>query len=55
MGGGPEGDGWKCEEVEKYKLIVADSHGGVKCILGNTGSDILITTCGVRWVQDSSR
>lgn len=42
------GAGKKGKGIKKYKLLVQDSNGEVKCSTGNIIRNILITTSGVR-------
>ena len=43
--------GGKGKKIKKYKL---SSHGYVKYGIGNKVSNIVTTSCGVRWVLDLS-
>ena len=40
------------EGIEKYKLVVTDSHGGVKYSTGNTVSSVVIIVYSARWVLE---
>ena len=47
----PVGRGWskKGKGMERYRLVVTNSHEDVKCSTGNIVSNIVIAKYGARW------
>ena len=48
------GLGEKCEEVEKYRLVVTKQLWDVKYSIGNIVGNIVIHVYGARWVLETS-
>ena len=49
------GLGEKGEGIEKYRLVVTNSHGEVKCSIGNMVNNIVTTMDGARGALEMSR
>ena len=42
------------KEIEKYRLVVQNSHGDAKYSMGNIVNIIVVTMYGARWVLELS-
>ena len=46
------GTGWEGEGIRKYKLVITEQSQDVKYSIGHIVNNIVITTCGSRWVLE---